>query len=87
MNKIKTIVGFLMILGGIVFGLYVGFWVCFIGGIIQIFNEIKSPEAIVAMNIVWGLGRIFFAAILGWLAGLLLVIPGIAMIKVQKKKK
>ena len=77
----RQIVGILIILGGIVLGLYVGLWVCFIGGIVQLINEIKSPEAVVAINIAWGIAKIVFAGLFGWLAGLLLIIPGLAMAK------
>ena len=77
----RQIVGISIILGGIVLGLYVGLWVCFIGGIVQLINEIKSPEAVVAMNIAWGIAKIVFAGLFGWLAGLLFIIPGLAMAK------
>ncbi len=77
----RQIVGVLMILGGIAFGLYVGLWVCFIGGIVQFINEIKSPEAVVAMNIAWSITRIVFAGLFGWLAGLLFILPGLAMVE------
>ena len=77
----KQLVGVLMILGGIVLGFYVGLLVCFIGGIVQLINEIKSPEAVVAVDIAWGVAKIVFAGLFGWLAGLLLIIPGLAMAK------
>ena len=77
----RQIIGVLMIMGGIVLGFYVGFWVCFIGGIVQLINEIKSPEAVVAMNIAWSIVKIVFAVLFGWLSALLLIVPGLAMIK------
>ena len=77
----KQIIGVLMILGGVALGLYVGLWVCFIGGIVQIINEVKSPQAVVAMNIAWGIAKIVFAALSGWLSALLLIVPGVAMAK------
>lgn len=70
-----------MIIAGIAFGFYVGVWVCFVGGIVQLINEIKSPEAVSALSIGWGIAKIVFAGFFGWLAGAFVVIPGIAMMK------
>ena len=77
----KRLLGALMILGGIAFGFYVGLWVCFIGGIVQLINEIKSPEAVVAINIALGVAKIVFAGLAGWVSALVLIVPGWAMVQ------
>ena len=77
----KRIIGAVMILAGIALGFYIGFWVCFIGGIVQLINEIKSPEAVVAMNIALGIVKIVFAGVAGWVSALVLIIPGWAIVQ------
>jgi len=66
---VKFVVGIVLILGGIALGLYLGLWVCFIGGIIQIVEQVKligsSPETIQGAAIVWGVVKIFFASVVG----------------------
>lgn len=38
----KKIIGILIAIAGIALGIYVGVWLMFIGGIVQIVNSIKS---------------------------------------------
>jgi hypothetical protein len=76
----KTLLGVLLILGGIALGTYLGLWVCFIGGIIQIVNAIKAPGAIHAGIIAGGVVKIVFAGFIGQLSAALLIVPGAAML-------
>jgi len=69
-----------MVLGGIAFGFYVGVWVCFVGGIIDIINAIKADE-IEALKIAWGIFKFCFAGAIGTLSGIFLVIPGAVMVQ------
>lgn len=78
--------GILLIAIGVFLGLYLGLWVCFIGGIVQIVNEFKAAREVIPMNIAFGILRIFFACIVGWISGLALVIPGFAVFVKSKKK-
>ena len=78
-SKFKTLGGILMIICGILFGLYVGVWLCFIGGIVGIIETIRAPELsamVVAINIV----KILGAGVAGFISGVVLVIPGWLMI-------
>ena len=77
---IAFMVGLLMILSGIFLGLYIGVWLCFVGGIVQIINEIKSPEGVNALAIALGIVKIFFASPIGWLSATMLFIPGACII-------
>ncbi len=76
----KEIVGLIMIIAGIALGLYVGLWLCFVGGIVQIINAIKSPEAVMAMNIVVGILRIVIASVAGWASATFLIAPGYVLL-------
>lgn len=70
------LLGFLMVLGGIALGTYVGLYVCFIGGIIDIIQQIKAP-VLDAGIVAWGIAKIVLASIAGTVSGLLLVVPGL----------
>ena len=75
----KAIIGVMLILAGIALGLYLGVWVCFIGGIVDIIDQIKAPE-LSAMAVAWGVVKIVFASLVGWLAALILILPGWGMV-------
>lgn len=75
----KQIVGLLLIIAGAVLGLYVGGYLCFIGGIIQLIQSVTP--VIKAVGIAWGLGKIVFASGLGSLSFLGLATPGIVMLQ------
>jgi len=80
----KALIGILMILGGIVLGLYVGVWLCFIGGIVGVINQIVAAvngSEVVAMTIAVSVAKIVFAALAGWLSAIILIIPGAALLK------
>ena len=74
----KTLIGIVMTCLGVLSGLYVGIYLMFIRGIIQIVQSI-TPE-VIASGIGFGVVRIMFAGFVGWLCAMVLVIPGIAMI-------
>ena len=76
---IKTILGFSLILLSIVLGLYLGLWVMFVGGIIQV---IQSCTPIVnALGIELGLLRITFSSLVGWISFYILLGSGLALLK------
>jgi len=59
----KGIVGLILIGVGVILGIYVGVWVLFIGGILQIAQSVQPVNAV---GIAWGIIRILFSWI-GWL--------------------
>lgn len=71
----KKITGVFLILLGLVMGIYIGFYLCFIGGILQIVIAIKSPD-ISEMSIAWGIAKIVFSGTIGILSAIILIIPG-----------
>lgn len=82
-NKINwtEIFGYTLIIAGIILGIYMGLWVCLIGGIVDIARElnaaIQAKSDLNGQAIGWGVVKIFFAGVVGWTSALLLIIPGI----------
>jgi uncharacterized BrkB/YihY/UPF0761 family membrane protein len=58
-------IGCLLILLGIALGLYVGLWLLFIGGIVQIVEAVKA-DPVSSWGIAFGIVRIILAAPVGW---------------------
>lgn len=77
----KSLLAILMIIAGIVLGIYVGLWLCFVGGIIQLVDAIKAAPNVEGMQIAWGVVRIVFAGFAGMVSAFVLIIPGMAMLK------
>jgi len=75
----KALIGVLMILGGIALGAYVGVWLCFIGGIVDVIEQIRAEE-LEAMAIAIGIAKVIFAGAAGWLSAFILIIPGAALV-------
>ena len=74
----KVLIGILLILGGIALGIYLGFWVCFVGGIVGLVTAIRVPVS--ALTIAMDIAKVFFAGVIGWLSAIILIIPGVAIL-------
>ena len=81
----KKIVGLLMIVGGICLGLYVGGYLMFIGGIVQIIEAAKND--IDGAGIAFGIGRVVLAGLAGVLSLYVLAIPGLFLMSGVTKKR
>jgi hypothetical protein len=68
-------IGIVLILVGIVLGLYVGVWLCFIGGSVQLIEEMRA-EHLNAMGVAIGVTRIVLAGFLGCLSAIVCILPG-----------
>lgn len=75
----KALLGVVLIVTGILAGLYVGIWWGFIGGVIAIIEAAKAPE-LVPTDIAYAVARIIFCQFLGVMAGALLYIPGMLLV-------
>lgn len=64
LSILRKFLGFVLIIAGIVAGFYVGFWLCFVGGIIQMVTTCKLP-IIPATGIAWGVGKIVLSGFFG----------------------
>lgn len=81
----KKYIGITLIALGIIFGIYVGVWVCFIGGIIDLVNvyntAIKIHQTVEPMTIAIGIIKILFASFCGTMSAIICIIPGWFMLK------
>jgi hypothetical protein len=78
------ILGFLMVVGGVVLGIWLGVFVCLIGGIVQILNSLPHQALggyinTNALGIAYGIVRILFSGAIGWLVGTCVVGLGLAL--------
>ena len=65
MKLILNIVGVLLFVAAIAGGLYVGGYLCLVGGIIQIVEACKHTP-VEASGIAWGVVRVVCTSIAGW---------------------
>lgn len=63
----KKFIGIIIAILGIALGIYVGFWLMFVGGISQIINSINPVDG---FGIAIGIARIVFCEIGGFIAWL-----------------
>jgi hypothetical protein len=76
----KMVFGTLLCTAGVAIGLYVGVWLMFIGGIVDVITEIRAVE-LSAMGVALGIAKVLFASAVGGLSCLCLLAPGAALIK------
>jgi hypothetical protein len=75
----KTLIGIILIFAGIALGLYVGVWLMFIGGVVQVIEAIKATP-VEAMGIAVGALRVLAAGVVGVLTAIIAIFPGYAMV-------
>jgi len=76
----KAAVGIALMIAGIASGVYFGLWWAFIGGIVDVIGEIRSPD-LNALNVAIGVAKVFFSGVIGWTAALVLIVPGYSLTK------
>ena len=72
------IIGLIIVLLSVLFGVYVGVWLMFIGGIVEIIEAIKATP-VDAMNIAVGLAKVWLAGPAGVIVGAFGVLGGIVV--------
>jgi hypothetical protein len=72
------IMGIVLIMIGILVGLYMGVWVMFVGGIVQIVEQLRAEHLIVS-KLAWGVIRVVLSGFVGWLSALCFIVPGYTM--------
>ena len=68
----KNFLGVLLIILGVITGIYLGGWVMFIGGIIDVIQVVQVPP-IIPGDLAIGIAKIFlceFGFMLGWVIGI-----------------
>lgn len=73
-------VGILMIITGVIAGIYAGLWWAFIGGIVDIIQAIRAPE-LLEMDVAIGVAKIMFAGLIGWVVSLFFLLPGYTLLE------
>jgi hypothetical protein len=76
----KTVIGIIMVVGGIACGIYAGLWWAFIGGICDVIGAIRADE-LIAMDVAIGVAKVLFAGLIGWASAALLLLPGFFMVQ------
>lgn len=72
--------GVIMIVAGIVLGLYTGVWLCFIGGIVDVIQQVRADQ-LSAVAVAVGVAKVVFSGLAGLISACLLILPGYALIK------
>jgi hypothetical protein len=79
-RKMKQLLGFLLILAGVFVGIWLGIYVMFIGGIVNIINAIKETPTN-APGIAFGILRVILSGFVGWFSGAIITAFGIALVE------
>lgn len=62
MGLLRVLLAWLALIAGMLFGIYVGVWVCFIGGIVQIVHAAMATP-VEAMGIAIGAAKVCFTGV------------------------
>ncbi len=71
----RKLFGLVVIIGGVALGLYVGGWIFFVGGIIDVIEQIRAPVLEVRATAI-GVAKMIFAGFIGSLIGGILFLIG-----------
>lgn len=75
----KMVIGYSLIVFGIVAGFYMGIWWAFIGGIIGVISEVRAEE-LIAINVATSIAKIVFSSLIGWLSAIPFLATGRVLI-------
>lgn len=74
----RAVFGFLVMVVGVIFGLWAGGWWAFVGGIVDVIEAFKQPS-IQSVQVAWGIFKFLFAIPIGWVAFAVVFLPGYAI--------
>jgi hypothetical protein len=77
------LIGLVLIVAGIILGVYVGVWLCLIGGIVDIIKVIAvavNGGEIYPLALLWGIIKILGTGFFGWLSAMVLIVPGTGLL-------
>lgn len=80
MKALRKITGVVLIVLGVILGLYIGGWVMFIGGILNVIDLVAvyiNTSVLDKTLLVFNILKIFFAGFVGYVTGLILVVLGL----------
>ena len=76
----RNVLGVLLMVAGAALAIYVGGWLMFVGGIVQIVDAIKATP-VEGVDIAIGIIKIMLAGAAGALTAVVAIFPGYAMLK------
>lgn len=85
-QNLKMALGVIGILAGIALGIYVGVWLCLIGGILGLVSAVSTMVAtgtVLYSLIAISLLKIFFAGVAGWVSAFVLILPSFLLFSGQ----
>jgi hypothetical protein len=82
----RNLFGCLLVIGGIIFAAYVGVWLCFIGGIVQVIEVIRAP-VLIPMDVAIGIAKFMFSGLAFALTATCFVAPGMALLDSSRRPK
>lgn len=74
----KKALGILLMIAGVAFGVYVGLWLCFVGGVVQIVDAVQA-HPVSGMDIAIGIVRVLCTGVAGVGTAVVAVFPGFAL--------
>lgn len=77
----KPILGFFMIIGGIILGFYVGLWICFVGGLWTLIQMVTGAVPLAFGTFAWAVIKIALSGLFGYLSAIILVLPGMVLLE------
>jgi hypothetical protein len=75
----KNVFGALMVLAGVLIGLYVGIWLMFVGGVFNIVEFAQGDFQEYAV-LGWGIVKIMLAGFIGQICAMTFILPGMAIL-------
>jgi len=72
--------GFILCAFGVCLGLYTGVWVCFIGGIVDVIEQVRA-EQLDSMIVACGVAKVMFSSFAGWLTAIVPFTLGAALMQ------
>jgi hypothetical protein len=76
----RQVFGIVMCVAGLALGLYLGLWVMFIGGVLDIVVAVKA-DVLPGDALAWGIAKCVLAQFVGGISAMLLILPGAAIAK------
>lgn len=80
-DNVRGMLAIILIIIGVFLGLYVGVWYCFIGGIVDIIEQIRSAD-MSAVAVAIGITKVVFSGVLGWLSSHIFFLFGKVLIDI-----
>ena len=75
----KKLLGVILIVCGILFAAYVGVWICFVGGIVQVIEAIRAVT-LVPVDVAIGILKVICSGLAFSLTAFCFVIPGMSLL-------